>query len=263
MDKTGLGKKLERILDVPKPLEKKIISQMKDYFEKAKRKTAIVGMSGGVDSSLVCYLSAKALGSRNVFAYYLPFHPDETDERDVRLLADSFGVNLQVIDIRRMAEKIAETIKPTTRISTGNIQVRTRMVCLYTFAHQYDGLVLGTGNKTEYLLGYFTKHGDGATDLLPLGDLYKTRVWKLADAVKIPGNIIDKVPSAGMWVGQTDEKELGLPYEKLDSLLASHFDLGLSWAEMKKYFPEKDVEKVKLLHESTEHKRIMPEIIKV
>ncbi|MFH1750970.1 MAG: NAD+ synthase, partial [Candidatus Micrarchaeota archaeon] len=231
------------------------------YFKGCKKSFAVVGLSGGVDSSLVCYLASKALLPANVFAYLMPYVRNDKDESDAGQLAKMLGVNFQNVDIRAIVDKMAETFKPRTRIASGNLRVRTRMMALYDFAHTHDALVLGTGNRTELLLGYFTKYGDGATDLLPIGGLYKTQVWEMSRLSGLPEHIIGKVPTAGLWEGQTDEKELGVPYADIDRILVARFDLGMPWAEISNYFAEKKVLRVKELHEQSEHKRRVPDVI--
>ena len=263
MDLQELDKKISSKLKIGKSYEAKLISSLRSYFKKCKKQTAVIGLSGGVDSSLVCYLAAKALGPANIFGYHMPYVQSEQDEADVKQLVKMLGVNYQKHDIRPIVDKMAETFKPRTRIASGNLRARTRMVALYDFAHTNEGLVLGTGNRTELLLGYFTKHGDGATDLLPIGSLYKSQVWEMARLSKLPQHIIDKVPSAGLWEGQTEEKEIGVPYAEIDRILVAHFDLEMAWEEVARFYIEKKVARVRELHEQSEHKRRPPDILDV
>jgi NAD+ synthase len=253
---------LERgISNMLKSEEDRIIKKIKAYFKGAGRAAAIIGVSGGIDSALICYLTAKALGAENVFAYYLPANPNPQDERDVEKIVKITGVNYQKFDIRRAADTLAETVKPYSRISTGNIRVRARMLALYTFAHTHNGLVVGTGNRTELLLGYFTKYGDGGCDILPIGKLYKTQVWELAKIIGLPKEIIEKSPSAGMWEGQKDEKEIGMTYGEMDAILIKHFEEKKSWKELEKLIDKKKVGRIRELHEKSEHKRNLPPIL--
>ncbi|MEK6954099.1 MAG: NAD+ synthase [Candidatus Micrarchaeota archaeon] len=261
MNPQELEKKIQEKLKITKASEEKLVSSLRAYFKKCKRQSAVVGLSGGVDSSLVCYLASKALSPENIFAYHMPYVQDEQDEEDVKQLVKMLGVNYQKHDIRSIVDRMAETFKPRTRIASGNIRVRTRMIALYDFAHTNEALVLGTGNRTELLLGYFTKYGDGATDLMPIGHLYKTQVWDLARLSKLPERIIEKVPTAGMWAGQTDEKEIGVPYAEIDRILVSHFDLNIGWDELTNIIQEKKVRRVQELYESSEHKRRMPDVL--
>ncbi|MFH0972296.1 MAG: NAD+ synthase [Candidatus Micrarchaeota archaeon] len=261
MDKNGLELKIRKQLQVSKSDEKALVSSIADFFGKCSRKTAVLGISGGVDSALVCYLAAKALGAKNVFAYHLPYVQNAQDEKDAQQLAKMVGANYNKIDIRRAVDTLTDTFKPLTRIASGNIRVRTRMLALYTFAHEHEALVIGTGNRTEILLGYFTKFGDGAADLLPIGSLYKTQVWGMAQLSGLPKHIIEKVPSAGLWEGQTDERELGVRYSEIDRILACHFDLKMHWEKIGGYFDKVKVARVRELHEKSEHKRRMPGIL--
>lgn len=261
MNPAELEKRIAAELEIKKSSETRLIASLRAYFRKCKRQTAVIGLSGGVDSSLVCYLATKALGAENIFAYHMPYVQKEQDELDVAQLVKMLGVNYQKHDIRPIVDKMAETFKPRTRIASGNLRARTRMIALYDFAHTHEGLVLGTGNRTELLLGYFTKHGDGATDLLPIGNLYKSQVWEMARLSGLPQHIVDKVPSAGLWEGQTDEKELGVPYREIDRILVAHFELKIGWDELTKIIQEKKVRRVQELHEASEHKRRVPDVL--
>ena len=261
MDKLTLESKLEKWLSLPNGAEGKIVTEMKAYFKKSKKTFAVVGLSGGVDSALTCYLAAKALGPLNVYAYHLPYVQKPADEKDSQQLAKMLKVNFQKIDIRRIVDTYHETLKPRTRIIAGNLRVRTRMLILYSFANQFDGLVLGTGNRTELSLGYFTKYGDGGCDLLPIGNLYKTQVWEMARRSGLPKHIVEKVPTAGMWDNQTDEAEIGVRYSEIDKILSSHLDLKISWQDLLKLFDKNKVARIKELTEQSEHKRKMPPIL--
>ena len=261
MDQNVFEKKILDALKTSTADEKNLILKIKAHFKKAGKKTAVIGLSGGVDSSLVCYLAAKALGKENVFAYYMPYVYDEKDEKDIEQLVKLVGVIYKKIDLRGIVDKICETIKPRNTLAAGNIRARARMITLYSFANGNDALVLGTGNRTELLLGYFTKYGDGACDLLPIGKLYKLQVWDMARLSKLPKHIIDKVPTAGLCEGQTDESELGVTYMEIDKILAAHFELGMPWKEIEGHFVPKKVLRVRELHETSFHKRINPEFL--
>ncbi len=261
MDKTGLEEKIQRKLRLPTGTEAKLILQIQEYFKRSGKQTAIIGLSGGVDSSLVCHLAAKAIGAGNVYAFHMPYSQNPQDERDAQGYAKKLGVNYRKIEMRRVVDALSETFRPTNRIASGNLRVRARMVALYTYANEFGGLVLGTGNRSELLLGYFTKFGDGGCDLLPIGSLYKSQVWRLAESAGVPEMIINKAPSAGMWENQTDEKELGVEYELIDKILVSHFDLKMKWEALEPYFDKAKVSRVRHLHESTQHKRILPPIL--
>ncbi|MFH1257771.1 MAG: NAD+ synthase [Candidatus Micrarchaeota archaeon] len=252
---------LKKKFAVSKKDEQQLVSSIRKYFHGAGKKKAVIGISGGVDSALVCYLACKALGPQNVFAYHLPYVQNERDGRDAENLAKMLGANFKQIDIRRAVDTLTDTYKPSTRIASGNIRVRARMMALFTFAHMHEGLVIGTGNRTELLLGYFTKFGDGGCDVLPIGNYYKTQVWEMAKLSGLPEHIINKVPSAGMWEGQTDEKEIGVTYSEIDKILCAHFDLKLGWDKLENYFKAEKVQRIAELNGKSGHKRSMPQIL--
>ena len=187
----------------------------------------IVGMSGGLDSSVVAKLAVDALGPEKVLAVLMPetSTPEEC-MTDARAMAEEWGIEILDVNIKPMVDAISETLDCEEKASLGNVKSRSRMVILYHLAWEKKLLVLGTGNKSEILTGYFTKWGDGASDLCPIGDLYKTQVRKLAGKIGLPGKIIDRVPSGDLWEGQTDEAELGIDYETLDRILLG-IELGM------------------------------------
>jgi len=195
-----------------------IVSCLRAYFRKAGATKAVIGLSGGIDSALACFLAAKALGAKNVAAYYLPYF-ENGDEKYAKMAARWAGVRLRTASIRNAVDGICAATETKDRIGKGNVMARVRMVFLYSFARKNKALVVGAGNRSELLTGYFTKYGDGACDVLPLGALYKTDVWKMARELDAPAAILKRKPSAGLWKGQTDEGELGVSYEKLDALL--------------------------------------------
>ncbi len=183
---------------------------------------AVVGLSGGIDSALTARLARDALGADRVLGLLLPdaAYPPALLEETVRYAAD-LGVAHRVVPIgpavAAMRSLLPEVVDP---VDVGNLTARLRMVALYASARPAGRRVVGTGNKSELLLGYFTKHGDGGVDLLPLGDLYKSQVRQLADELGLPRAVRERPPSAGLWEGQTDEGELGLPYDDIDRILA-------------------------------------------
>jgi NAD+ synthase len=184
----------------------------------------IVGMSGGVDSSVTVVLAVKALGKDRVVGLYLP--EAETlnlqDTRDAKELAEHLGITFHQVDLSEPLKTLYSAIpifNPSDRMTNGNLKARTRMATLYYFANKLRLIVLGTSNKSEMSMGYFTKYGDGASDLAPLADLYKTQVYQLASHLNIPDKIINKKPTAGLWPGQLDEVELGVEYRILDLIL--------------------------------------------
>jgi NAD+ synthase len=226
---------------------------------------AVVGVSGGLDSALVCYLAARALGPENVLAVRMPYKTSSPDSlAHAQLVIEDLGVPSATIPITEMADALIAQETDMSRVRRGNIMARCRMVVLYDQSEDFKGLVLGTGNKTEILLGYSTVFGDSAAALNPVGDLFKAQVRQLSSALGVPQVIIDKPPSADLWVGQTDEGELGLTYEQADRLLYLLVD--------QRYSPEDcvgagfDLEFVRTVLRRVQRnhfKRIMPPIAKI
>jgi NAD+ synthase len=181
---------------------------------------AVVGLSGGIDSALSCYLAAEALGPQNVLAVRMPYRTSSPDSlEDAQKVIDALGVQSVTIPITEMVEPLFERFPDMDAVRRGNIMARARMIVLYDQSAAFRGLVVGTSNKTEILLGYTTLYGDSACAINPLGDLYKTQVRQLARALGVPESILTKPPSADLWKGQTDEGELGFTYAEVDRLL--------------------------------------------
>jgi NAD+ synthase len=226
---------------------------------------AVVGLSGGVDSALSCTLAAEALGPENVLAVRMPYETSSPDSLEhAQLVIDKTGVQAMTIPITPMVEPYLDMIPDGESVRRGNVMARQRMVVVYDQSMAFDGLVVGTGNKTEILLGYTTLYGDSACAINPIGDLYKTQVRQLARDISVPDEIIDKPPSADLWVGQTDEDELGFTYEEVDKLLFLLIDQQHSPEEcvqagFKKSFVEAVVKRVRQNH----FKRVMPPIAKL
>lgn len=179
---------------------------------------AVVGMSGGLDSSVTGILCKRALGDE-VQGLILPCHSDPTDEEHAWLVARRFDIRVDKIDLGPVFDVLASSLPGDGKLSVANMKPRLRMIALYYYSNRLNYLVVGSGNRSELLTGYFTKYGDGAVDILPLGGLLKTEVRELARQLGVPAEIIEKPPSAGLWVGQTDEGELGITYEELDRVL--------------------------------------------
>lgn len=197
-----------------------LVDFLRTEITRAGFSRAVVGLSGGVDSALACYLAAEALGPENVLAVRMPYQTSSPDSLEhAALVIGQTGVSELTVPITPMAEPILAAIPADQAVRRGNVFARLRMIVLYDRSAEFRGLVVGTGNKTEILLGYTTLFGDSACALNPLGDLYKTQIRQLARAIGVPEVIVAKPPSADLWAGQTDEGELGFTYERVDQLL--------------------------------------------
>lgn len=185
---------------------------------------AVIGISGGIDSALTAALTVKALGKDKVLGIHMPESglTPAVDTEDAKAIADWLGIDFRIIDISGIFSAFMNSVPDSESaelICRGNLKARIRMSLLYFHANQLNRMVIGTGNKTEILLGYYTKYGDGGVDIEPIGGLYKTEVWELSRLLDVPEPIITKKPSAGLWKGQTDEVELGISYVKVDNVL--------------------------------------------
>lgn len=181
---------------------------------------AVVGLSGGVDSAVSCALAAEALGPENVLAVRMPYKSSAPDSlEDAAKVASCLKVPMQTIEITPMVQPLIEHSPGLSKKRQGNIMARARMIVLYDQSEEFKGLVIGTSNKTEILLGYTTLWGDMAAAINPLGDLYKTQLRQLAATLQLPQSVLEKPPSADLWAGQTDEGEMGLTYAEVDRLL--------------------------------------------
>ena len=192
--------------------------------KRAGLKGAVIAVSGGIDSSVILALTVRALGPENVRAITMPERDvtPEGDITDVIRLTEAYDVTCDTVEITpviHMMRKILPLYAPSDLVSSGNIKPRARMIVAYHYANALKSMVIGSSNKTEWLTGYFTKHGDGGVDLMPIADLYKCQVRQIAGYLGIPRNIIDKTPSGGLWPGQTDEGEIGASYDTLDLVL--------------------------------------------
>lgn len=229
-----------------------------------------IGLSGGLDSSVAADLCARALGRDRVLGVMMPeSQSDPIDFDHAKLLAAKIGIEHIVVDISEPMKTFSETFSEPldefeNKLSMANLKARTRMVVLYYIANGSNRLVCGCGNKTELMMGYFTKFGDGAADFLPIGDLYKTQVREMAERLGVPDEIRKKLPSAGLWRGQTDEEEFGMSYELLDEILYG-FEKGLTRGEISQK-AECDISKVEMVGERIRrsvHKRRLPLIPKI
>lgn len=199
-------------------LSKQISNWIKQQVKKAGKKGVVIGLSGGIDSSVTAVLAKKALGDY-VLGLILPCASNPRDEKIARKLTKKFDIKLQKIDLTHIYKRFEQVYPNAGYLAKANLKPRLRMVTLYYLANSLDYLVAGTGNKSELMIGYFTKYGDGGCDILPLGDLLKTEVRKLARELEIPDEIIKRTPTAGLWDGQTDEGEMGMSYRDLDRCL--------------------------------------------
>ena len=226
---------------------------------------AVIGLSGGIDSALACYLAAEALGPENVLAVRMPYQTSSPDSLEhAQLVIDALGVKSLTFSITGMVDPLFEGFPEMDRRRKGNAMARARMIVLYDQSQAFKGLVVGTGNKTEVLLGYTTLYGDAAYAMNPLGDLYKTQVRQLSRAMGLPEAIQLKPPSADLWVGQTDEGELGFTYEQADQLLYLLVDQRYSPLDcVETGFPESFVQAVVKMIRQNHFKRVQPLIAKV
>lgn len=226
---------------------------------------AVLGLSGGIDSALVAYLAVLALGSENVLCVRMPYKTSSPDSLShAQLIIDDLKVPSLTIPITDMADGLIAQFPEMSNVRKGNIMARCRMITLYDQSEAFKGLVIGTGNKTESMLGYSTIFGDAACAFNPIGDLYKTQVRQLSRALGVPTAIIDKPPSADLWLGQTDEKELGFTYEEVDRLLYLIVDQRFSPQEcIEEGFEKTFVELVGSRIRRNHYKRVMPPIAKI
>ena len=248
-----------------------ITSFIRDTYEGADADTAVIAISGGVDSSLTSFLAVEALGAENVYGLVMPSEVNRTDNMSdaERIAGELLEIEYDLIEIDPLVEAfcaanpnvtIGEEFTGPEQVAVGNLRARIRAVLNYFAANRRGGVVLGTGNRTEAAVGYFTKYGDGAVDCHPIANLYKQQVRQLARHVGVPGDMADKPSTAGLWEAQTDEGELGMTYDTLDSIIALHVDGPLSVSATARTIgvDEDAIERVRGMYEASAHKRQAP-----
>ncbi len=227
----------------------------------ARRKIhrAVIGLSGGVDSAVTAFLCARALGAENVYAFRMPYRMSSPESlSDAQLVVDALGIHCRTIEITGAVDGYLQFEPDADSRRRGNVMARTRMLVLFDQSAKLDALPIGTGNKTERLLGYFTWHADDTPPVNPLGDLFKTQVWDLARYLGVPKPLIDKAPSADLEANQTDEADLGITYAEADAILAQML-LGYSDGQLvERGFDGTDVALVRRRVDSTHWKRHLP-----
>jgi len=239
---------------------------IKTYVKNSGYKSIVLGLSGGIDSAVTALLCSSAIGKKNTRCVFLPDGSTPyLDIKHLELFVKKFDLLCEKKDISSLVRNIeSKCIVKPNEYALANIKARTRMILLFEYANMIRSLVCGTSNKSEILVGYFTKYGDGGVDIMPIGDLYKTQVCKLAEYLKVPGELVSKPPTAGLIKGQTDEKELKLGYRHLDKILMGleqkmDIDEIVNIVGVKK----SDVERVKNMRIKSQHKRRIPLIPKI
>ena len=226
----------------------------------------LLGLSGGIDSALVAYLAAEAIGPENVLAILMPYKTSSPESRgDAETIVEDLGLPSELVDISPIVDGyFDESRAGATPLRRGNFMARARMMVLYDHSVTWGGLVIGTGNKTEALIGYSTLWGDSASAFNPIGDLYKSQVRQLSAAIGVPRAVITKAPSADLWPGQTDEQEVGFSYADVDRILFRLVDRRLSLDEVvADGFEQELVERVDRMVAGSEFKRQVPPIAKI
>lgn len=246
-------------------VRKLLVDFIRDEILNAGMERAVIGLSGGVDSAVVAYLSVEALGKENVLNVLLPYKTSSPDSiEDARLIVKKLGTRSELVDITPMVDSYLEKSSHLTNIRRGNVMARARMIVLYDVSARENALVVGTSNKTESMLGYGTIFGDMACGINPLGDLYKAQVWQLAEAIGVPEHIARKKPTADLWIGQTDEGELGFSYADVDKLLYHMIDERRTDGELIELgFSRGFIGKVRTLVQQNQFKRRPPTIAKI
>lgn len=245
-------------------IKQRLVKAVKKYFDDQGYSRAVIGLSGGVDSTTTIKLLIEALGNENIIGVLMPEIglTTEVNIQHARQICDRWEIPYYHISINSFVREFSKLPWKQSHVSQINIKPRVRAMILYNLANAQNALVVGTGNKSELMLGYFTKYGDGACDLLPLGDLFKTEIYKLAEHIGVPQAILDKPPSAELYLNQTDENELGAPYEELDKILRKIEEEETEENCIEKGLPPNLVHRIYRTCKNTTHKRELPFIIK-
>lgn len=254
--------------EIPKiDLEKtksNIVEFIKSKVSEANSDGIAIGLSGGIDSTLVAYLACEAVGPSNIFGIIMPSSTTPTEDKTHGIrIAQHLGIDYEEIAIDSILnEFLSVTQLDNDDLAIGNLKARIRMSTLYYYANYKNYLVIGTGNKSEILIGYFTKHGDGACDMEPIGDLYKCEVFELSEYLDVSTEILNKPPRAGLWDNQTDEDEIGMSYDLLDKILYLYTEKDLKNTEIaeKLEISVDDVDMIITKIKRSEHKSKVPEI---
>lgn len=246
-------------------LRRVLVGFVANEVRKVGAERVVLGLSGGVDSSLAAFIAAEALGPQNVLGICMPYRTSSAESLShAALVVEAIGIETMTVEITAQVDAYFASFPDASQLRRGNKMARERMTILYDHSAQWQALVLGTSNKTELLLGYGTLHGDMASALNPLGDLYKTQVWTLAEAMGVPAPIVTKQPSADLWQGQTDEHELGFGYRDVDRLLYLMIDERYEPAELEAAgFERAFVDRVHSMVQGSQFKRRLPVIAKV
>lgn len=244
----------------PKTIEEKLIDFIKNETNRIGIKKAVIGLSGGIDSAVSTYLAVKALGKDNVLSVLMPYKTSsKASVTDAQSVVKELGVRSKLIEITDMVDTFVKVINDNemSGVRKGNIMARVRMIVLYDQSAKENALVIGTGNKTEVLLGYTTLFGDSACAINPLGGIYKTQVFELAKHLGVPRPIIEKKPSADLWEGQTDEGEMGLTYAEVDKYLYTKVDENKTDEELMKLgYTKEYMDKVNSIMEKNKFKSL-------